>query len=283
MSNILVTGSSGFIGRALVKRLLKEENTVFEFDRHHGDISNQNSLGIFDSAHFDHVFHLAGKTFVPDSWEQPFSFFQVNVMGTINILEYCRKNNVSLTYVSSYLYGEPDYLPIDENHQLKSYNPYSQSKLVADCLCQFYINNYGVKITIIRPFNIYGPNQSKLFLIPEIIKNVISPEINVIHIKDLTPKRDFLYLDDFIDALFLTITKPYGIYNVGSGYSISVEDIIQIIMKSAGIDKPVHCQEEPRKNEIKDLYADISKAKSMLDWMPRISLYQGIEECLKQV
>ncbi len=132
MSCILVTRSDGFIGRALVKRLRIEGHIVKGFDLNLGDISQRGFLSNFSNETFQHIFHLAGKTFVPDSWKHPAEYYQVNLQGTIQVLELCRKSNARLTHIGSFLYGRPEYLPIDENHPIKAINPYSHSKILAD-------------------------------------------------------------------------------------------------------------------------------------------------------
>ncbi len=280
MSKILVTGAAGFIGRNLVARLQKEGHSVIEFDITDGDVTSVEDLQKFSGLQIDHVFHLAGKTFVPESWKDPFGFYQVNVMGTTNILEFCRKSGAKLTYISSYLYGDPEYLPVDELHPVKSYNPYSQSKVIADSICQFYARFYNVPVTIFRPFNAFGPGQSPVFLIPEIIQKVMDKGIHEVEVMDLRPKRDYIFIDDLVDALVLSLSRLQGIFNIGSGYSKSVEEIIQLVMKYSGISKPYFSKSIVRTNEIFDLYADISKAEKDLNWKPKTSFDEGIRQCI---
>jgi nucleoside-diphosphate-sugar epimerase len=279
VSKVLVTGSAGFIGGALVRRLRLEGHEVAEFDLAQGDITCEGVLDTYTG--ITHCFHLAGKTFVPESWKHPQGFYQVNLMGTVNVLEFCRKNSIPLTYVASYLYGEPEYLPVDEIHPLKSYNPYSHSKVMADNTCQFYARQFGLPVTIFRPFNAYGPTQSPLFIIPEIITKFIDPSIPVVEVMDLRPKRDYIYIDDIIEAFMRSMDRPGGIYNLGSGYSKSVEEIVTLVKKYTGIDKPVRAKGNDRPNEIFDLYADISKAKRELGWEPVVSFEEGVMRCVE--
>lgn len=279
MMNVIVSGSEGFIGKLLVTRLINEGYNVITFDYKDGDIAQKSSLNGFDKYDIKHFFHLAAKNFVPDSWKDPITFYNVNIIGTTNVLAFCKKNKCSLTYISSYVYGNPEYLPIDENHKLQSNNPYSSSKILAEEVCRYYSSHYKIKTCILRPFNVYGPGQSEIFLIPEIIKQACYN--NIIRVMDLNPKRDFVFVDDIIDALILSINKE-GIYNIGSGYSISVEDIIKIVLKTMNIKKEYISKDVIRKNEIFDVVADITKANKELKWVPKTNFEEGIKKCVEK-
>jgi nucleoside-diphosphate-sugar epimerase len=278
MPDILITGSKGFIGTALIKRLAigKETYHILEFDLAQGDVAQVMPA----YPHVDHVVHLAGKTFVPQSWEQPQEFYRSNVQGTANILEYCRKTGAGLTYLSAYVYGQPDYLPIDEKHPLKPNNPYMHSKVLAEDLCQFYASHFAMNITILRPFNVFGNGQDPRFLIPELVQKIMDPSDKTVWIKDLRPKRDFIFIDDLVNAIVLAMEQGNGlnIYNVGSGKSYSVSEIASLIMEITNIHKDLKSQEEIRKNEIMDVRADIRKIQKTLNWSPNISLKEGLEK-----
>lgn len=282
MKSILVTGASGFIGSALIESLKYLGFTVLKFDSSTGDIAEYDFLKEYQNTDIYHIFHLAAKTFIPDSWETPFEFYKTSVLGTGNILELCRHKNISLTFVSAYLYGIPEKFPISESDKVKSNNPYAHSKYLAEELCRFYSEYYNVKVTIARPFNIYGKNQKKEFLIPHIIRQVLQSD--VIRVKDLHPKRDYIYLDDLIDGLLKTITyrNKFSIFNFGSGVEYSVQEIIEIVQKVAQTKKPIISEKCERKNEIMNVVADISKAKKELDWKPLFSFENGIRELLKE-
>ena len=280
MKKILVTGSDGFIGRAVMKRLHNRGFDVTGLDLAQGDITDASCFDMFRANDFFHVIHLAGRTFVPDSWKDPGAFYRINLMGTVNVLEFCRRTGAGLTYISSYLYGSPEYLPIDENHPVKSYNPYSHSKLLADNTCQFYAQNFKLRVSVLRPFNAYGPGQPAHFIIPEIIQMVKDPAVKEVLVMDLRPKRDYVYIDDLVDAIFRTIEGEPGIYNVGSGKSISVEDLIKTVMRLSGITKPYMARGAERQNEIFDLYAGIDKIKFSLGWQPKTSFEEGLGKCI---
>lgn len=279
MSKILVTGSGGFIGKSLVQKLKELNHSVIEFS---GDILEDESYRKLHKEDIAHCFHLAARSFVPDSWKSPVDFMEVNVLGTAKVLEFCKAKNCSLTFVSSYLYGAPQYLPINEKHPVQTPNPYAKSKQLAEELCKFYSDHYKLKITVIRPFNIYGPGQDIRFLIPELISKFTGKE-EVVEVKDLTPKRDYVFISDVIEALAATlkIQDTYCVLNIGSGYSLSVKEIVDKIKTISGSDKAVKSSNETRVNEIPDTVADISLALEKMGWKPKVSFEEGITEILK--
>jgi nucleoside-diphosphate-sugar epimerase len=277
--NILVTGSSGFIGKHLKQKLLKDKNnSVFELNSDRGDIA----IKEIKYKKIDHVIHLAAKSFVPESWENPYLFYRTNVLGAANVLEFCCKTECDLTALSSYIYGKPIYLPISEEHPIRPYNPYSHSKILSEELYEYYRKNFNLRINILRPFNIYGPGQKDIFIIPKIIKQVLDKKYKTLELLDLKPKRDYLYIDDLIEAIIKTIKRNNNsTYNVGCGSSISVKNIVKIIMKTAGINKEIIESGITRPNEIMDVVADIRKIKNELNWHPKIKFEKGIEKCIK--
>lgn len=276
-SEILLTGSSGFIGKKLKKTLLEKGHSVVDFNSAHGDIASAqlNFQGI------DYVFHLAGKSFVPDSWKNPAEFMRVNAEGTRNVLEFCCKNKIPLMFMSSYVYGFPEKLPIDEFHPIHPPNPYAQSKYEAEKLCFSYSEKYNLAVTIVRPFNIYGIKQPEHFLIAKIIKQALDKFQNKIELLDLSPRRDYIYMDDLIRAMISLFEKrKTGIFNIGSGYSLSVREIAEKILLSAGVEKEITSSGEIRPNEIPDVVADISKIKNETGWAPKVSFEDGIGRIL---
>ncbi len=278
---IAVTGSSGFIGKNLVKRLKIENYEIIEIDFDKGfnllDINSLNKIPKYDL-----VIHLAAKTFVPSSFTNPGEFYNNNILATLNILELTRKFGARFVYLSSYVYGEPKYLPIDENHPFKAHNPYSQSKLICEKLCEGYNRDFQVPITIFRPFNVYGFEQNTSFLIPSILEQY---KTGVIELKDPRPKRDFVYISDVVDAIIagLKINNSFSIYNIGYGNSYSIQEIIDIILKYTKNNIIVKFTNEFRNEEVLNTVADISKIKKDLNWSPKISLEDGINKILKMI
>lgn len=246
-----------------------------------GDVADQSTWDSFRGDGITHLFHLAGRIFVPDSWKQPLDFYQTNVMGTIAALEFCRRENIALTYVSSYLYGNPERLPISEDDALKPNNPYAHSKFLAEDACRFYASFFDVDVTVVRPFNVYGEGQPASLLIPSILDQVLHAD--QIRVKDLVPRRDYVHVDDLVGALMATVGKAHGFraYNVGSGVSYSVEEVVALVQKCAGSNKPVISEQAIRANEIADVISDCSMAKKELGWECGVSLEQGIRRLMK--
>ena len=281
MNKFLVTGASGFIGRALVQLLQSESYEVVALTSANGDIANPDTLKKFEDSKPDRVFHLAGLTFVPDSWQNPLSFLHVNVQGTANVAEFCRCLDVPMTFTSAYVYGQPSALPIDEDCPVAPNNPYAFSKHLAEEICEYYAQNFGAVITVVRPFNVYGVGQSSKFLIPTILEQAIHG--TDIRVNDLSPKRDYIYVDDLVEAIMLTARceHPYRIYNIGSGVSHSVKEVIDLIQTQAKTDKQVFSSEVSRPNEIANVVADSSRATKELGWFPKVGIDQGIRRLLQ--
>lgn len=281
MSKILVTGASGFVGQHLIKACACEHG-IAELFKHNStvsDITRADSLDSYLNKNIDVVVHLAGKTFVPASWQQPTEFFNVNQNGTLNVLEFCRKENARIIYVSSYLYGNAS-LPTSELDPIQVNNPYSLSKYLAEELVRNYARLFNVKASIVRPFNLYGKGQSSRFLIPELIQKVNSKQ-EYIEIIDDSPKRDFLHVNDFVSFLIQLIQSDKNdVYNVGSGISYSPRDICETLFEISKKRKPIAVNGKKRPNEIAETRADIFKAKHELGWKPVISLHSGLAKLM---
>jgi nucleoside-diphosphate-sugar epimerase len=280
----LITGGKGFIGTHLFNQLVSNGHECFVLDIENMGVLNKENFTCFQKKKIDVVIHLASKTHVPESWEEPEEYLEFNYLGTLNTIEFCRKNKAKMIYVSSYMYGKPDYLPIDENHKLRVNNPYALSKKLSEQVCEFYAKNFNVPAIIIRPFNIYGPNQRKEFLIPEMLNKILFG--NEVQVKDIDPKRDYLYIDDFINAIcsITEVKTDFEVYNVGYGKSYSVEDIIKLAQRIANKEEmEIIVKGERRKNEIMDVVADIKKLKDQTGWEPKVSLAEGLNLIIKSI
>ena len=279
MARVLVTGSSGFIGKHLVLTLQDNQHDVIQVNRSEGDVADGATWSKLPRA--DVVIHLAGRAFVPDSWRDPAGYIKTNLCGTVCALDYCRTHNARLVFLSSYLYGQPERLPIAESARLQVNNPYALSKKLAEEACEFYSSAFAVRVSILRPFNVYGPNQGQDFLIPSIIKQSTCEA--TIRVKDLEPKRDFIYIDDLADAITKAaeLDQLFDIFNIGTGVSFSVAEVIRFIQEINGTNFEVQSDNERRPSEIMDTQADITKAVNILGWCPRWALKSGLRNMLK--
>jgi UDP-glucose 4-epimerase len=281
MNRVWVTGSQGFIGRRLVARLPTGPAAVATWDHSAGrDITEWTQLQ--SVAPFDVAIHLAGRTFVPGSFAAPRDYYRVNVLGTLNVLELCRQQGARLVFISAYCYGTPQYLPIDEQHPVQATNPYTESKLLGEQLCRAYHRDFGVNSMILRVFNTYGPGQAGDFLIPSILRQLATGRIAL---QDPAPRRDFVHVDDVVDACIRAAgqTAP-GVQccNIGSGNSISVRDLVNLLVACSGQSVAVEFTGAQRAGEIPDTRSDIRHAQAQLGWRPEIRLEDGVRGLFQQ-
>lgn len=279
---ILVAGSNGFIGKYLVSELEKTGHHLVTADLSTGtNVCDWSQVEQFESA--DVVIHLANLSYVPASFQDPKQFYESNYLSTLNLLEFCRKNKSGFIYLSSYVYGTPQYQPINENHPVSAYNPYAQSKVICESLCEGYNRDFGLPVTVFRPFNIYGVGQHPDFLIPTIIRQAEEGEIVI---RDERPKRDYVHVTDIVGAILTTIKQfnpadhQLKKYNLGSGKSYSVREIIDIVRGFYDHKINYICTNEFRQQEVLDTIADISLVRKELAWEPAISISEGIQSMI---
>jgi GDP-4-dehydro-6-deoxy-D-mannose reductase len=275
-----MSGSGGFVGQHLMVRLSDSSQfDVRTLGRANGDVAAAETWSKCDKA--DVVVHLAARTFVPESWEDPAAFVSVNVTGTVNALEYCKRHGARMVHVSSYLYGVPRVLPINEQEPTRASNPYMLSKLMAEQACEFYARACGVPVSILRPFNIYGVGQDEKFLIPTILKQVARS--SSVAVNDLTPRRDYVNVADLAEAIVSAIAHPAALLvcNVASGKSHSVLDVIELAQKLTGRKVEIIDRGVRRQGEIMDTIADVSLARDALKWAPKIDLEHGLSMILE--
>lgn len=267
---ILVTGSSGFIGKHLIKRLsdydiTKDDEKYILKKRMKRDI--------------DIIIHLGGKT--PYSNKLSFlDFLDSNFKTTVEVLEFCVRNKVrKLIFVSSYIYGKPNKKKINEMHQIKPHSAYTMSKFLGEQICEFYSRTYDLNITILRPFNIFGSGQKRGFFISNLVNAAkTGKSIVVINKKS---RRDFLYVDDFVDLIekLINLNLKNQIFNVGYGKSYSFEEIIRKIENMTGKKIKARYIDEPT-TLMPDIVADISKIRKKTGWEPKISFDDGLRALL---
>jgi nucleoside-diphosphate-sugar epimerase len=274
---ILVTGADGFIGRHLVTALTAEGYAVERHTRDDGDIAHVS----LPYNGVTHVFHLAARSFVPESWSDPLGFYETNVLGTVNVLEFCRRRQASLTLVSSYVYGPPQQLPVPEQHPLRAFNPYAHSKILAEEAARYYADQFRVPVTIVRPFNVYGPGQADEFLIPSLIRQALSSACDRITVQDPLPRRDYLFVKDFIELLLTLLQhRSCDTYNAGSGQSVSIQEVVDAINSFLRVKKVISSTGATRPEEVMDVVADVRKAREQLRWKPTTSLEAGLKQII---
>ena len=280
---ILVTGASGFIGKALKEKLTSMGLQYCTLDSGNGGVVNRAELQKYAGKNISCVFHLAAKTFVPDSWIDIAEFMDVNLVGTQNVLELCYREKAKLVFVSAYVYGAPDILPVGEDAKVSPNNPYAQSKYLVEQLCTFYAKHLGLNLVIARPFNIFGPGQNKRFLIPHIVDRLLNSESVVL--KHRNTKRDFLYIEDFIDSLIkmMNYRGRVPVFNIGSGKSIAAQEVVDIAQSILHCNKPVIFENTERKNEIMEVVANVESANKELGWSPRYSMRDGVAMVIKRM
>ena len=272
--SILVTGSNGFIGRHLVEDFKKRGSRVFALNRLDGDTCRSETWGKYPKA--DCVVHLAGQTFVPDSWTHPELFIESNALSTAHALEYCRVHAAKLIFLSSYMYSTKSALSVKESDELNPVNPYALSKFLGENICRYYSEFFGTQVAILRPFNVYGIGQTEKFLIPSIIRQARAGD--EIKVMDSKPSRDYIYIDDLLEAIHRVVNTAidFDVLNVGTGKSYSVGELINVLGLVVGRNLKVVSANTERQSEINFTQADITHATEVLGWKPRWTLVEGL-------
>jgi UDP-glucose 4-epimerase len=273
--SVLVTGHTGFIGQNLAIALNQRGMVWCGVSLSNGfDLTVPGSLDRLPAA--DWVVHLAGRTGVPESWWNPAPFYRSNLDATLSVLEYARHTGAAVLYLNSYMYGVPRYLPIDESHPVDCNNPYAWSKRQGEMLCEAYARDFGVRVVSFRAFNIYGPYQPTSLLMAHVLAQALAGDSIVV--KDLAPKRDYLWVGDMVNAIVTTLnSSPEGftVYNVGFGRSYSVKEVIDAALAELGL-RRIICSGESRIHEIDDCYCDNTHFRHAFGWSPTVSLKEGI-------
>jgi NAD dependent epimerase/dehydratase len=301
---ILVTGAGGFIGSHLVEALIAQGAEVTALVRY-GSASSIGNLGFLSAEQLgavriasgnvedsdfvmrivegqDIVLHLAALIAIPYSYVAPRSYVRTNIEGTLNVLEAARRFGVErVVHTStSEVYGTAQRTPIDEDHPLQGQSPYSASKLSADKMAESYFRSFDTPVVTLRPFNTFGPRQSARAFIPTIISQALRRD--AIHLGSLTPQRDMTFVSDTVSGFIAAASTP-GIegetINLGTGYTLSIGDFCERILKLMGVQKPiVHdaARERPAKSEVFKLVSDNSKAKRLMGWEPQVPLDEGL-------
>ena len=303
---VLVTGAAGFIGSHLSERLVELGADVTAFvhynaldrwgwldlsearDRIHivaGDVRDHDSVRqAMDGTTV--VFHLAALISIPYSYHAPLSYVRTNVEGTLNVLQNARELAVErVVHTStSETYGSAQYVPIDEKHPLIAQSPYAASKIGADKTAEAYFASFDLPVTILRPFNTYGPRQSARAVVPTIITQALTR--SEIRLGNLAPMRDLSFVQDTVEG-FIAVAEHDAalgqVYNLGSGREISIGDLAQNVADLIGKDISIVSDDDrlrPDKSEVDRLCACNAKAREQLGWKPRVSLKEGLQRTI---
>ncbi len=306
---VLVTGADGFIGSHLTELLLERgyevkaftfynsfntwgwldtltQDKLAQIDIFSGDIRDPN--GVREAVKgVDVVFHLAALIAIPFSYHSPDSYVDTNIKGTLNVLQAARELGTERILVTSTseVYGTAQYVPIDEKHPFQGQSPYSATKIGADRLAESFYRSFQLPITIVRPFNTYGPRQSARAVIPTIITQLLAGK-EEIKLGSLTPTRDFNYVKDTA-AGFVAIAESDGTVgeeiNIATQKEISIGELAQEIIGQINPQARIVCDERrlrPEKSEVNRLLGSNEKIKKLTDWQPEYTFAQGIEETI---
>ena len=301
---IAITGGAGFIGSTLARVLAKDNQIIVLDDLSAGHLENIQDLIDSQSVNFvkgsitnlallqktfkdvDYVFHEAAIASVPRSMKDPITTNNVNISGTLNVLVAARDNNVKKVVFasSSAIYGNPSTFPIKENMPPDPLSPYAVSKLVGEHYCQVFSKSFDLPTASLRYLNVYGPRQDPTgnyaAAIPRFISRILDNNPPIIY-GDGTQTRDFVFVSDVVKANILAAeSNATGVYSIASGKKISINDLAETIINIIGKKlKPIY--EKPRLGDIKDSWADISKAKKELHFEPKYQLTEGLKETVE--
>jgi len=307
---VLVTGADGFIGSHLVERLLEEGCQVKAFCYYNsfnswgwldslprqlldqveiftGDIRDPNGVRTA-MKDVQVVFHLAALIAIPFSYHSPDSYVDTNIKGTLNIVQAAKNLNIERVLVTSTseVYGTAQYIPIDEKHPRQPQSPYSASKIGADCIAESFFRSFNLPVTIVRPFNTFGPRQSARAVIPTIISQLLNGKTEI-NLGDLTPTRDLLFVKDTVNG-FVEIAKADTLIghdcNIATQSEISVGDLAGNLIKLLNPNARIVTDEtrlRPERSEVFRLYGSKEKITTHTNWKQQYSLEDGLKETIE--
>lgn len=307
---VLVTGADGFIGSHLTERLLDQGYDVRAFVYYNsfnnwgwldtlpkekinqieifsGDIRDPN--GVREAMKgVQYVFHLAALIAIPFSYHSPDSYVDTNIKGTLNVLQAARdlKTERILITSTSEVYGTAKYVPIDELHPYQGQSPYSATKIGADRIAESFYRSFNMPITIVRPFNTYGPRQSARAVIPTIITQLLAGKTEI-KLGSLTPTRDFNYVKDTADGFIAIAESDKTIgeeINIATQREISIGNLARELIAQINPEAKIICEEErlrPEKSEVNRLLGSNEKIMRLSDWKPKYTFEEGLAETIQ--
>ena len=309
MARILVTGADGFIGSHLVEELVKDGNNIRAFAYYNsfntwgwldtlskdilneievftGDVRDPN--GVRESMRgMDEAYHLAALIAIPFSYHSPDSYVDTNIKGTLNVLQAARDLGTARVLVTSTseVYGTAQYVPIDERHPFQGQSPYSATKIGADRLAESFYRSFNMPVTIVRPFNTYGPRQSARAVIPTIITQLLAGK-EEIRLGSLAPTRDFNYVKDTVNG-FIEIAKSDRTIgeeiNIATQQEISIGQLAEELIRQINPKVRIVCDEQrlrPEGSEVNRLLGSNEKVKRLTNWKPEYNLETGLTETI---
>ena len=309
MKKILVTGSDGFIGSHLTEELVKAGYQVKAFVYYNsfntwgwldtlpsdvmknveifqGDVRDPNGVkeAMKGTAA---VFHLAALIAIPFSYHSPDTYVDTNIKGTLNILQAAREQDLERVLVTSTseVYGTAQYVPMDEKHPFQGQSPYSATKIGADRLAESFYRSFQLPVSIVRPFNTFGPRQSARAVIPTIITQLLAGK-EKIHLGSLTPTRDFNYVKDTVNGFIKIYESEKTIgeeINIATQHEISIGELAEELIRQINPNAKIVCDEErlrPEKSEVNRLLGSNKKKKKPTDWKPVYSFEEGLSETI---
>lgn len=305
MNKVLVTGADGFIGSHLVEELVRKGEKVKAFVLYNsfnswgwidslpndikneieifsGDVRDPNGVRVA-MENVDVVYHLAALIAIPFSYYSPDSYVDTNIKGTLNILQAARQCEVGRVLVTSTseVYGTAQYVPIDEKHPFQGQSPYSATKIGADRLAESFYRSFQLPVTIVRPFNTYGPRQSARAVIPTIISQLLSGK-EEIKLGALAPTRDFNFVKDTVKG-FMTIAEHENTIgqeiNIATQQEISIGEMANKVIELINPNARVVCDQErlrPEKSEVNRLLGANAKIRQLTGWQPQVTFEEGL-------
>lgn len=308
-NTVMVTGADGFIGSHLTEELVKKGEKVKAFCYYNsfgkwgwldmlpdeirneievfmGDIRDPNGVRTAMKGQ-DIVYHLAALIAIPFSYHSPDSYVDTNIKGTLNVLNAARDVGTKRLLVTSTseVYGTAQYVPIDEKHPFQGQSPYSATKIGADRLAESFYRSFELPVTIVRPFNTYGPRQSGRAVIPTIITQLLSGA-NELKLGSLTPTRDFNYVKDTVAGFMAIAACPDAVgqeLNIATGQEISIGDLAAELIRQINPAARIVCEEQrlrPEKSEVNRLLGDATRLRNMTGWAPAYTFEQGLAETI---